>query len=841
MKTGCVSIIITCYNYGHFLQECVESVLNQTYSNWEAIIVDDGSTDNTPLVAEELVTRAPEKISYLRLENGGVSRARNIGLEKTSGEYILPLDADDMLFPWALDELVRCIKMDPAYGFAYGALEVLDGLPGEASHWFPGPYSRDLFQVENLASVTNLWKRELYDQGVHFRDGFFFEDWDIWLQIIERGGVGGYTPKPIFQCRTHLDGRTSFARYFYFQGLAQQAQANSKVFYQEEYRDFTETLLYNAPQSFDKTTAIFLVPYTGKEGQEGNINEEELNAALFPLLEAYVESGHLACIFGNYVKDEDVPKGVYVLDFADMWDFEKVDPFFGTFGANLTLFNYGWDAKLLKHILRKPTVNLLVEMKENGGMPADYYYSHKPGALCLEKKREGSNHKEYLFSDSEQLVSFLSKAADTEYQGRRESLTVERKRKLVLSKQKTYSNTYRCPSEENDISIIIPSRNIDSARLRRCLSSIRLNTFNPEVPVIVSDFGSHPTYLEGIKEVCQEYGAHLEISNTRAPWSRSRVLNIGARKADTHWLLFTDADMIFSEDLLSIWDEYRRTFGDDSLFLAQCKKLQPLANLPDIWSASLYEQYEQHGRLFESFGHGGFQAIRRDRFEALRGFNEQYSIWGGEDNDLSCRAEQMDMRLCWLHPGKLLHQWHIKDIDENAVRKNREDFQKIQGNLNYETNDPLTWGRLTEKEQAEFSQCGTLAPPERTGASARITEELLRPERTEAEKIHLLLTWGDICLQQEKYESALETFEDIYSLDPENINADMGLACCYFFRGAPQRAAHNAYKVLGKNPNHEQAKELLRKIQEGLNGYYAYIQEDKAPEPFLNTPLSISN
>ncbi|MCB0334238.1 MAG: glycosyltransferase, partial [Bdellovibrionales bacterium] len=546
MKTGCVSIIITCYNYGHFLQECVESVINQTYSNWEAIIVDDGSTDDTQSVAQELVKRSPEKISYLRLENGGVSRARNIGLEKTSGEYILPLDADDMLFPWALEELVRCIQMDAAYGFAYGALEVIEGLPGEATHWFPGPFSRDLFQVENLASVTNLWKRELYQQGVHFREGFFFEDWDIWLQIIERGGVGGYTPKPIFQCRTHLDGRTSFARYYYFQGLAQQAEANPRVFHQKEYNEFTKTMLFNAPQSFQKTTAVFLVPYTREDGETSEVNEDELNATLFPLLEAYVASGHLACIFGNYVKDEDVPEGVYVLDFADMWDFEKVDPFFGTFGANLTLFNYGWDKKLLKHILRKPTVNLLVEMKESDGMPADFYYSHKPNIHCLEKERSGMTSKEYLFSDPHSIVSFLSEMAETEYQARKESLAVDRRRKLELSRQITFSNTFRSSKDENDITIIIPSRNIDAGRLRRCLSSIRLNTFHRDVPIIVSDFGSHPSRLEGLGKVCHEYKAHLEVSHTRAPWSRSRVLNIGAHKAKTHWLLFTDADMIFS-------------------------------------------------------------------------------------------------------------------------------------------------------------------------------------------------------------------------------------------------------------------------------------------------------
>ena len=96
MKTQLVSIIVPCYNQAQFLDEALQSVLDQTYTNWECIIVNDGSPDNTEEVAQKWEAK-DARFLYLKKENGGLSSARNLGLEKAKGDLIQFLDSDDCI------------------------------------------------------------------------------------------------------------------------------------------------------------------------------------------------------------------------------------------------------------------------------------------------------------------------------------------------------------------------------------------------------------------------------------------------------------------------------------------------------------------------------------------------------------------------------------------------------------------------------------------------------------------------------------------------------------------------------------------------------------------------
>ena len=91
-----ISVIVPCYNQAHYLDECLQSVLDQTYQNWECIIVNDGSPDNTEEVAKKWVEK-DSRFKYLLKENGGLSSARNAGINVAKGEWILPLDSDDRI------------------------------------------------------------------------------------------------------------------------------------------------------------------------------------------------------------------------------------------------------------------------------------------------------------------------------------------------------------------------------------------------------------------------------------------------------------------------------------------------------------------------------------------------------------------------------------------------------------------------------------------------------------------------------------------------------------------------------------------------------------------------
>ena len=101
-----ISIVIPVYNVEKYLQECVDSVVKQSYKNIEIILVDDGSKDNSPKLCDELA-KTDDRIKVIHKENGGVSSARNVGLANAEGEYIAFVDADDFVLA---DSFIRALK-----------------------------------------------------------------------------------------------------------------------------------------------------------------------------------------------------------------------------------------------------------------------------------------------------------------------------------------------------------------------------------------------------------------------------------------------------------------------------------------------------------------------------------------------------------------------------------------------------------------------------------------------------------------------------------------------------------------------------------------------------------
>lgn len=121
IQMSSASVIIPCYNYGHFLPAAIESVLAQTFRDLELIVVDDGSTDDSVAVAEGYAG-----VVCLRQPNLGVGAAGNRGLKAANGEFVLFLDADDLLTPDAVESFVECLRSRPDCAFAYGHQEFID-------------------------------------------------------------------------------------------------------------------------------------------------------------------------------------------------------------------------------------------------------------------------------------------------------------------------------------------------------------------------------------------------------------------------------------------------------------------------------------------------------------------------------------------------------------------------------------------------------------------------------------------------------------------------------------------------------------------------------------------
>ncbi|MEG4114042.1 MULTISPECIES: glycosyltransferase [unclassified Microcoleus] len=177
-----VSVIIPCYNQSHFLVEAVTSVINQTYKNWEIIIVNDGSLDTTSTVAKNLIVTNPQyQIRLVEQTNQGLSSARNAGIAAANGEYIMPLDADDILAKNALTDLLEiCLKSNVPC-VAFGSYQMF----GTENRIVP---SYDLYSPENIKQSNMIHPSSLYHKSildlvsgykVGMKEGY--EDWEFWV------------------------------------------------------------------------------------------------------------------------------------------------------------------------------------------------------------------------------------------------------------------------------------------------------------------------------------------------------------------------------------------------------------------------------------------------------------------------------------------------------------------------------------------------------------------------------------------------------------------------------------------------------------------------------------
>jgi glycosyltransferase involved in cell wall biosynthesis len=120
-----VSVVVPIFNGAAFLDECIESVLAQTYPRWELLLVDDGSRDESPAIARRYAERHPGQVQYLEgpeHRNRGVSASRNLGLERARGEYIAFLDADDVWSPEKLAEQIGYLEWWPEAVMVYGRI-----------------------------------------------------------------------------------------------------------------------------------------------------------------------------------------------------------------------------------------------------------------------------------------------------------------------------------------------------------------------------------------------------------------------------------------------------------------------------------------------------------------------------------------------------------------------------------------------------------------------------------------------------------------------------------------------------------------------------------------------
>ncbi|MDL2143352.1 glycosyltransferase family A protein [Flavobacterium tructae] len=186
MKTPLVSIIVPCYNQAQYLGEALQSVLNQSFEDWECIIVNDGSPDNTDEIVKKWIAR-DARFKYIFKENGGVSSARNLGIEIAVGEYILPLDGDDKIGKEYVKEAVLSFEKDNSLKVVYCKAEKFGDENGE---WILNPFSLYNLSRKNIIFCSALFRKKEWElvggYDVNMDKGL--EDWEFWIAILKNGG-----------------------------------------------------------------------------------------------------------------------------------------------------------------------------------------------------------------------------------------------------------------------------------------------------------------------------------------------------------------------------------------------------------------------------------------------------------------------------------------------------------------------------------------------------------------------------------------------------------------------------------------------------------------------------
>lgn len=183
-----VSIVIPCYNHGQYLNDAVQSILGQTWQNFEIIIVNDGSDDQGTLEIIKDFRRPRTRIIHLS-QNMGPSAARNTGIEGARGKYVCCLDADDKLHPTYLEKAIVTMEVNSGLSFVGSWTQVFGS---ESRVWYSLQFDPDLLIYYNQFGPATVFKRSAWEKAGGFSDKMRegFEDWEFWVRLTGNGYRG---------------------------------------------------------------------------------------------------------------------------------------------------------------------------------------------------------------------------------------------------------------------------------------------------------------------------------------------------------------------------------------------------------------------------------------------------------------------------------------------------------------------------------------------------------------------------------------------------------------------------------------------------------------------------
>jgi len=238
MNNSVVSIIVPCYNQAEYLSEALQSVLNQSYENWECIIVNDGSPDDTEVVAKSWLAK-DKRFKYVFQENKGIVGARNKGISLSKGEYILPLDADDKISVKYLAYAVNAFQRDVDLKLVYCKAEKFGDVVG---FWDLRPFSLFNLSRFNMIFCSALYRKKDWEKVGGYDENMKcgIEDWEFWIAILKTGGKVACLEELGFFYRIRPNSRTENLNEGKITPLYEYMNIKHADFFVEQYGSFQQ-------------------------------------------------------------------------------------------------------------------------------------------------------------------------------------------------------------------------------------------------------------------------------------------------------------------------------------------------------------------------------------------------------------------------------------------------------------------------------------------------------------------------------------------------------------------------------------------------------------------------
>lgn len=201
-----VSVVLPTYNQAEYLPRALDSILDQTWRDYELVVVNDGSTDDTPRILEEYHRR--HNFTIVSQENQKLPRALNAGFRRAQGEYLTWTSSDNMMLPQMLEVLVDALDRNPQVGLAYADWEVIDESDAVIGVVRTLDFDRHLLMRANYVNACFLYRRTCQDTvGLYDPEYIHAEDWEYWFRIA-RSFKMMRVPQVLYQYRVHGDSLT---------------------------------------------------------------------------------------------------------------------------------------------------------------------------------------------------------------------------------------------------------------------------------------------------------------------------------------------------------------------------------------------------------------------------------------------------------------------------------------------------------------------------------------------------------------------------------------------------------------------------------------------------------